>query len=76
MSIAEKLRIGVDIGSTTVKLVAVAKDGKMLFSQYKRHFSEIKETLQSLLHQAHEAIGNPDVTVMITGSGGFYGRRA
>ena len=70
VSIAEKLRIGVDIGSTTVKLVAVAKDGKMLFSQYKRHFSEIKETLQSLLHQAHEAIGNPDVTVMITGSGG------
>ncbi|MBR5467895.1 MAG: 2-hydroxyacyl-CoA dehydratase, partial [Firmicutes bacterium] len=70
MGLADKLRVGIDIGSTTVKLVAVAKDGKILFSQYKRHFSEIKETLQELVRNAHEKVGNADITVMMTGSGG------
>ena len=70
MGIADKLRIGVDIGSTTVKLVAVARDGKMVFSEYKRHFSEIKQTLQELLNHAYEKLGNVDISVMMTGSGG------
>ena len=49
MSIIDRVRIGIDVGSTTVKVVAVSKKGKILFSEYKRHFSEIKETVYDLL---------------------------
>ena len=44
MSFLNRMRIGMDIGSTTVKVVVVSQKGEILFSQYKRHFSEIKET--------------------------------
>ncbi len=70
MSFLDRMRIGIDIGSTTVKVVVVSQKGEMLFSQYKRHFSEIKETLEDLIHQAHEKVGNVSFSAMMTGSGG------
>jgi len=70
MSFFDRLRLGIDIGSTTVKVVAVSKDGETIFSQYKRHFSEIKETLASMIRQAHDALGNVPFSVLMTGSGG------
>lgn len=70
MSFFDRLRLGIDIGSTTVKVVAVSKSGDTIFSQYKRHFSEIRETLSDLIHQAHDALGNLPFSVMMTGSGG------
>ena len=70
MSFFNRTRIGIDIGSTTVKVVVVSKKGEILFSQYKRHFSEIKETLEDLIHQAHEAVGDVSFSAMMTGSGG------
>ena len=56
MSFLDRMRIGIDIGSTTVKVVVVSQKGEMIFSQYKRHFSEIKETLEDLIHQAEDNI--------------------
>ena len=38
--------LGIDIGSTTVKVAVLDKAGKILFSDYKRHFVNIKETLK------------------------------
>ncbi len=70
MSFFDRTRIGIDIGSTTVKVVVVSQKGEILFSQYKRHFSEIKETLEDLIHQAHEAVGDVSFSAMMTGSGG------
>ena len=70
MSFFNRTRIGIDIGSTTVKVVVVSQKGEILFSQYKRHFSEIKETLEDLIHQAHEAVGDVSFSAMMTGSGG------
>ncbi len=70
MSLFNKVRVGIDIGSTTVKVVVISKKGEILFSQYKRHFSEIKETLENLICQAREKIGNLSFAVMMTGSGG------
>ncbi len=64
-------KLGIDIGSTTVKVAVVDEDGKILFSEYKRHFAKIKETLKELLTNAIEAVGDIKVAPNITGSGGL-----
>ena len=38
---SDMLRIGIDIGSTTVKVVVINEKDEMLFSRYERHYSEI-----------------------------------
>ena len=43
--------LGIDIGSTTVKVAVLDKDNKILFSDYKRHFANIKETLKDLVQE-------------------------
>lgn len=64
-----QLNLGLDIGSTTIKLAAL--DGKeLLYGSYRRHFSNIRETLTEMVDQAGSVIGDREVTVMFTGSGG------
>ena len=41
--------LGIDIGSTTVKIAILDEQSKILFSDYKRHFANIRETLRGLL---------------------------
>ena len=63
--------LGIDIGSTTVK-IAILDDGhNILFSDYKRHYANIRETLSSLLQEAYKELGNLTLHPMITGSGGL-----
>ena len=38
---SDMLRIGIDIGSTTVKVVVINEKDEMLFNRYERHYSEI-----------------------------------
>ena len=66
-----KYRLGIDIGSTTVKVALIDNDLKVLFSDYQRHYANIQETLASLLHDAIKVCGNAEVYAMITGSGGL-----
>ena len=63
--------LGIDIGSTTVKIAILDADNKIVFSDYQRHFANIQETLASILHSAKEALGNISLFPVITGSGGF-----
>ena len=63
--------LGIDIGSTTVKIAILDERHQILFSDYKRHFANIRETLASLLSQAFEKLGNLTVHPIITGSGGL-----
>ena len=44
-----KHSLGIDIGSTTVKVAIINQDREILFSDYRRHFANIKETLRDLL---------------------------
>ena len=60
---------GVDIGSTTVKLVVLDEDGKLVFSDYRRHFAHTQETLAQLLREAEQRLGNVGLRLKITGSG-------
>ena len=62
-------RAGIDIGSTTVKLVVLDENGKLLFGDYRRHHANTQATLRSLLEDARTSIGNCSLQVKITGSG-------
>lgn len=63
--------LGIDIGSTTVKIVLLDTHNNIIFSNYKRHFSNIKDTLKELIQEIYNKIGNCNLSPMITGSGGL-----
>ncbi len=63
--------MGIDIGSTTVKIAVLDPDSNILFSDYERHFANIQETLSSLVTKARSSLGDLKVAPMITGSGGL-----
>lgn len=63
--------MGIDVGSTTVKLVVMNENNDILFSEYMRHYSDIKNTVKTLFLNAKNALGDIEATVMITGSGGL-----
>lgn len=64
-------RLGIDIGSTTVKIVLMDANDDVLFSDYERHFANIRETLQALVEKALFEVGDLPVIPVITGSGGL-----
>ncbi len=64
-------RLGIDIGSTTVKIAILNQENEMVFADYERHFANIRETLSDLLSKAQDALGNIYLSPMITGSGGL-----
>ncbi|MBX8936213.1 2-hydroxyacyl-CoA dehydratase [Enterococcus gilvus] len=65
------LRAGIDVGSTTVKLVILNEQNESLFAKYERHFSDVKTATERVLREAEAVIGNQEMTMSITGSGGM-----
>lgn len=63
--------LGIDIGSTTVKVAILDTGHNLLFADYQRHYANIRETLSSLLQDAYAKLGNLTLHPMITGSGGL-----
>lgn len=64
-------RIGLDIGSTTIKLIVIDEKDKFIYHEYKRHFSDIKSTMIELVHNCYDNLGNIACKICITGSGGL-----
>ncbi len=64
-------KLGIDIGSTTVKIAVLDQEDSLLFSDYERHFANIQETLSSLMKKAYDMLGSISVAPVITGSGGL-----
>lgn len=64
-------KLGIDIGSTTVKIVILNEAGDILFSDYERHFANIQETLAGLIKKGSDLLGEISVSPVITGSGGL-----
>ena len=64
-------KLGIDIGSTTVKIAVLDSENNILFSDYERHFANIQETLADLIRKAYHQLGELEVPPMITGSGGL-----
>ncbi|SMC64809.1 acyl-CoA dehydratase activase-related protein [Papillibacter cinnamivorans] len=65
------LKIGIDIGSTTVKVVVLDGDGTLLFRSYERHFSKVREKTCEILRGIQEMLSGRQVRMLITGSAGL-----
>ena len=69
--IAKDYTLGIDIGSTTVKIAILDPSYKIMFADYRRHHADIQGTLRALVQDAHAQLGNITVHPVITGSGGL-----
>ena len=65
------VRIGLDVGSTTAKLVAVNEEDKILYSQYRRHNARAKEVVLAFLGELEATLGEEPVSLRVTGSVGM-----
>ncbi|MCH3962793.1 MAG: 2-hydroxyacyl-CoA dehydratase [Clostridium sp.] len=63
--------VGLDVGSTTVKIVVSDIKDSIVYNKYQRHFSDIKSTISRVIRDAYEKLKDSDITIMVTGSGGL-----
>ena len=71
MSQKDIYTLGIDIGSTTVKIAILDENNDVAFSDYERHYANIQETLSDLLGRAIYKLGPIHASPVITGSGGL-----
>ena len=64
-------RLGIDIGSKTIKLVCVAEGGQTVYESYARHRSKVKDALAAAVHDCMWRGGDREVQVCVTGSAGM-----
>ena len=64
------LNVGLDVGSTTVKIV-VLDNKTIIYKEYLRHFSNIRDTVVMMLDNAKKIMHGHSLTLMVTGSGGY-----
>ncbi|MFD2306336.1 2-hydroxyacyl-CoA dehydratase [Enterococcus termitis] len=66
------IRAGIDVGSTTVKLVIIDEKNQTKFAKYERHYSDVKAATEKVLTEAMDELGEQTpITMTITGSGGM-----
>lgn len=65
------LRLGIDVGSTTVKLAVIDDNDNLVYANYERHHTDIRATAKELFARARKVIGSAPMRVSITGSGGM-----
>ena len=65
------LRVGIDIGSTTVKVVVLDENKKLLFRSYERHYSKARERACETLRSIRDMLAGQKVKLVVTGSAGL-----
>ena len=65
------LRLGIDVGSTTVKLAVIDDNDHLVYANYERHHTDVRATAKELFARAQRVIGDIPMRVSITGSGGM-----
>ena len=72
------IRMGIDVGSTTVKVVALGENDELLYGAYERHRADIRNTIITVVNKAFDSLEevlpakeNQTVSVKVTGSGGL-----
>ena len=65
----ELLHVGLDVGSTTVKIVVMNDNKNTIYSDYRRHFSDTKKTVCDVLEELLLKYPSSSFTVALTGSG-------
>lgn len=63
------IHIGLDVGSTTVKVVVMDKKLNTVYASYQRHFSDTRKTIYEALRKIVEEFPNEEMTIALTGSG-------
>ena len=63
--------MGIDVGSTTVKVTVLAEDLQILYTSYERHFARVKECVLNQLSIVEQKFGAQPFCVSITGSAGL-----
>ena len=63
------LHVGLDVGSTTVKIAVMDENLDVLYTSYQRHFSDTKNTVCSVLEDLVDRFPNSEFTIALTGSG-------
>lgn len=64
--------VGLDVGSTTVKIAVIDEEANLVYQEYKRHFANIKETIRDVVERAYQQVlAGQTVTINVTGSGGL-----
>lgn len=66
-----RLHTGLDIGSTTCKIVVLDDSNKILYSEYTRHFSDVKKTVAEIIDRCYRRFKYDSTTISVTGSGGL-----
>ncbi|MDD7014991.1 MAG: BadF/BadG/BcrA/BcrD ATPase family protein, partial [Spirochaetales bacterium] len=76
--VIKPVRMGIDVGSTTVKVVVLGDNDQLLYGAYERHRADIRKTVIQVVNSAFDEIEkkvsageNQTITVKVTGSGGF-----
>ncbi|MCL2826902.1 MAG: CoA activase, partial [Eggerthellaceae bacterium] len=65
------LHLGIDVGSTTVKLAILDEENNILYSLYRRHHADVRATIVGILEEAAVRYGSQPMSIAITGSGGL-----
>ena len=65
------LSLGIDVGSTTVKVCVIDDDNQLIYANYQRHHTDIRATAKDLFTKARQVLGDAKMRVRITGSGGL-----
>lgn len=66
-----RIHMGLDVGSTTVKLVVLDDNFNILYKTYRRHFSDVKNTVKEVINECYSKFKYDSVTMAVTGSGGI-----
>ena len=76
--VVKPIRIGIDVGSTTVKVVALGDNDELLYGAYERHRADIRCTIITVANRAFDELEkklpmgkNQTLSLKVTGSGGF-----
>ncbi len=65
------MKLGIDVGSTTVKLVLLNENNEIKYSKYERHMSNVFDKVEELVKEAYDNMGDITVKAVVTGSGGL-----
>ena len=65
------IHMGLDVGSTTVKLVILDEKLNILYKTYRRHYSDVRKTVKDVINEVYKDFKYETVTVNVTGSGGL-----
>ena len=69
------LHVGLDVGSTTVKIIVMDKNKNTIYKNYQRHFSDTKNTVCNVLEDLNSRFEGCVFTIALTGSGAMSASR-